>query len=105
MDVDGSQVEALYRAGQLDAIRRYCLCDVIQTSFVFLRFRLLQGSLTLEEYQRAAKGLFHALEQDGRFNDLLSQSEQDHLLLSNCSSSKLVAQESESVFANRENPL
>ncbi|HEY0711968.1 MAG TPA: 3'-5' exonuclease [Polyangia bacterium] len=43
--VDGSQVEGLFRAGQLDALRRYCLSDVTQTAFVFLRSRLLVGQV------------------------------------------------------------
>src|SRR5215831_18771377 len=42
--VDGSQVEGLYRAGQLEAIKSYCLADVAQTGLLFLRFRLLQGA-------------------------------------------------------------
>ena len=39
--VDGSQVEGLYNAGQLELIKNYCLSDVAQTAFLFLRFRLL----------------------------------------------------------------
>ena len=38
--VDGSQVEGLWNAGELDSLRRYCLCDVAQTAFLFLRYRL-----------------------------------------------------------------
>src|SRR5262245_16182597 len=37
--VDGSQVEGLYKSGQLGVIKSYCLADVAQTSLLFLRFR------------------------------------------------------------------
>src|SRR5262249_35638779 len=52
LGVDGRQVEGLYHAGQLDTIKRYCLCDVAQTAFLFLRYRLMQGALEIAEYQR-----------------------------------------------------
>ena len=41
--VDGSQVEGLWSAGELDSLRRYCLGDVAQTAFLFLRYRLVTG--------------------------------------------------------------
>ena len=43
--MDGSQVEGLWNTGQIDALRRYCLSDVAQTAFLFLRQRLLVGQL------------------------------------------------------------
>jgi predicted PolB exonuclease-like 3'-5' exonuclease len=49
--VDGSQVQDLYDAGQLDVINDYCRCDVLDTYFVFLRSRVLTGKLTLEAEQ------------------------------------------------------
>ena len=52
LGVDGSQVEGLYRAGQLASIQSYCLADVTQTAFVFLRFRLLQGQIAPAAYRR-----------------------------------------------------
>ena len=41
--MDGSQIEALFNAGQMETIRNYCLCDVAQTAFLFLRYELLRG--------------------------------------------------------------
>ena len=81
LDVDGSQVESLYRGGQLDRIRRYCLADVAQTAFLFLRLRLVQGHLALDEYQRAARALHQALVDDGRLPELLESIDLDRLLL------------------------
>ncbi len=79
--VDGSQVEGLYNAGQLESIKNYCLADVTQTAFLLLRYRLLQGALDLPSYQRAALGLFDALSADGRVNPVLDRIDRKRLLL------------------------
>ena len=48
--VDSSQVEELYAAGRVAEIERYCLADVAQTALLFLRFQLVRGQLSPEEY-------------------------------------------------------
>ncbi len=48
MDVAGDQVYSMYQAGQLRAINDYCLCDTLDTYFVFLRTRVLLGELSPE---------------------------------------------------------
>jgi 3'-5' exonuclease len=80
--VDGSQVEGLFHAGQLEALRRYCLSDVAQTAFLFLRYRLVSGVLDRDGYRHAATGLLAALETDGRFGRLLDGVDRRRLLLS-----------------------
>jgi predicted PolB exonuclease-like 3'-5' exonuclease len=79
--VDGSQVEALFQAGELEALRRYCLSDVAQTAFVFLRSRLLVGQLTRDEYRHAADGLLAALAADPRLQRLVGATDRNRLLL------------------------
>jgi hypothetical protein len=79
--VDGSQVEGLYNAGQIELIRRYCLSDVAQTAFLFLRYRLLQGLLDVTSYRRAATTLFEALRADGRVDSVLDRVDRRRLLL------------------------
>jgi predicted PolB exonuclease-like 3'-5' exonuclease len=78
--VDGSQVEGLYLAGQLQTIQRYCLADVAQTALLFLRFRLLQGMLRADTYQEAAATLLDAFEADGRVADVLAGIDRAHLI-------------------------
>ena len=51
--VDGSKVQEMWEAGQLDAIHRYCRHDVIQTYFLFLRVELMRGRLTREQHDAA----------------------------------------------------
>lgn len=79
--VDGSQVEALYNAGQIQNIKNYCLMDVAQTAFVLLRYRLLQGALDRDSYVRLARSLFDALVADGRVQPVLDRVDQARLLL------------------------
>lgn len=53
-DVAGEDVHELYASGQLDRIAAYCMTDVVQTFLVFLRFRLVEGSLTPDGYEESA---------------------------------------------------
>lgn len=48
MEVAGSQVYDLYRQGKIQEINDYCMCDTLDTYFVFLRTRVLTGDITLE---------------------------------------------------------
>lgn len=79
--VDGSQVEGLYRAGELDKLRRYCLSDVAQTAFVLLRWKLISGGIDRAAYMQAARGLLAALETDGRFTEIVARVDRPRLLL------------------------
>lgn len=79
--LDGSQVEGLYNAGELETIKRYCLCDVAQTTFLFLRYRLMQGAIEVGEYQRLATRLYDALAADGRVQAVLDHVDRTRLLL------------------------
>jgi predicted PolB exonuclease-like 3'-5' exonuclease len=79
--VDGSQVEGLFHAGQLDALKQYCLADVAQTAFLFLRYRLLVGQLDRESYTRTATALLEALAADERTARIAGQVDRTRLLL------------------------
>jgi predicted PolB exonuclease-like 3'-5' exonuclease len=79
--VDGSQVEGMYRAGKLDSIKSYCLADVAQTGLLFLRFRLLQGTMPPDDYRRCAGDLIETLRADPRLADLIGQIDGERLLL------------------------
>jgi hypothetical protein len=53
-DVAGGDVQALYAQGALERIAAYCMTDVVQTFLLFLRFRLVEGSLTPDGYAESA---------------------------------------------------
>jgi len=80
--VDGSQVEGMYNSGRLDAIRNYCLADVAQTAFLFLRWQVLRGDLDAPAFTEAATRLWDALAADARVGPILAQGvELERLLL------------------------
>jgi 3'-5' exonuclease len=80
--MDGSQVEALWNAGQIETLSAYCLADVTQTAFLFLRCRLLAGQLDRAGYRRAAEAMLAAVAADPRTARLAERADRARLLLS-----------------------
>jgi 3'-5' exonuclease len=64
--VDGKDVGPMVHAGQIELVRNYCLCDVVQTAGVFLRVQLVRGELTLAGYKEAMNALIVAAQADVR---------------------------------------
>ncbi len=52
MDVQGDMVQDMFDSGRQSEINDYCRCDVLDTYFVFLRTRVIQGQMTLEQEQQ-----------------------------------------------------
>jgi 3'-5' exonuclease len=48
--VDGSRVEEMVLAGQIEEVARYCESDVLNTYRVWLVYELFRGSITAKEY-------------------------------------------------------
>ena len=48
-DVDGSRVEGMVLAGQIEEVARYCESDVLNTYRVWLVYELFRGSITAKE--------------------------------------------------------
>jgi len=63
-DVSGDQVTDLYYAGQLEKIREYCQSDVLNTYWLWLKYELLKGKLTLEDYARFLGTMKEKIPQD-----------------------------------------
>ncbi len=81
MEVDGSKVQSMYEHGKHAEIRDYCLHDVVQTTFVFLRAELLRGRLDERAYRKRATSLWDALEQDSRVATVLDKADKSQALL------------------------
>jgi predicted PolB exonuclease-like 3'-5' exonuclease len=45
----GDEVYGMYTAGKIQEINDYCMFDTLDTYFVFLRTRVLEGAITLEQ--------------------------------------------------------
>lgn len=52
LGMDGSAVYEAYRSGQLEAIRRYCETDVMNTYLLYCRFQKMRGGLLEQEYEQ-----------------------------------------------------
>jgi predicted PolB exonuclease-like 3'-5' exonuclease len=51
MEVTGNKVYRMWLDAKIDAINDYCLCDTLDTYFVFLRTRVMAGALALADEQ------------------------------------------------------
>ena len=51
MGMSGAKVWDNYQAGDIKGIRDYCETDVLNTYLVYLRFELINGNLSHEEYE------------------------------------------------------
>jgi len=80
-EVDGSMVASLHARGDFEAIRRGCLEDVVQTTFLFLRFELLRGRIDRETYRDRATKLLEAVRADERCASSLNGADEPRLLL------------------------
>jgi predicted PolB exonuclease-like 3'-5' exonuclease len=81
MGVDGSKVQSMHEAGKHAEIRDYCLHDVVQTTFVFLRAELLRGRMTPDEYRARAAALWDGLAEDSRVAEVLEKADREKALL------------------------
>lgn len=81
MDVDGSKVQSMHEQGRHAEIRDYCLHDVVQTTFVFLRAEILRGRLSPDDYRQRAGALWEALEGDSRVAPVLERANKGRALL------------------------
>lgn len=50
LGMSGDKVWDAYLDGQIDAIRNYCETDVLNTFLIYLRFELMRGMLSREEF-------------------------------------------------------
>ncbi len=79
--VDGKDVGPLFFKGRIDEIRDYCLCDVIQTSGVFLRVQLLRGEIDEQAYLIAMRALIELSRNEPRVHPVTEAMDIDRLLL------------------------
>lgn len=70
MGMSGDKVWDTYQAGDLQAIRNYCETDVLNTYGVYLRFELIRGNLSHNEFDSEVQ----------RLRDYLESENKEHLL-------------------------
>ncbi|MDR1007206.1 MAG: 3'-5' exonuclease [Campylobacteraceae bacterium] len=52
-DVSGEQVMGLYLKNEIEKIKEYCESDTLNTYWLYLKYELLRGNLTIEDYKRS----------------------------------------------------
>ncbi len=62
LDVKGDMVWDMFRENRLEDIHRYCRCDVLDTYFVFLRYQLIKGVITLDQERELVEKTYVFLE-------------------------------------------
>ncbi len=62
MDAKGEEVYDMYLEGNIREINDYCIHDVLDTYFVFLRTRVMLGELKLEREQDIVKSTYEFIE-------------------------------------------
>ena len=66
MGMSGDKVWDTYQAGDLQAIRNYCETDVLNTYGVYLRFELIRGNLSHNEFDSEVQRLREYLESENK---------------------------------------
>ncbi len=79
--VEGKDVGPMVHRGEIDRVRDYCLCDVVQTAAVFLRCELLRGTLTQQTYVTAMGQLLDLADNDLRVRDVTQNMNRNRLML------------------------
>ena len=79
--VDGSWVDSLAARGEIDAIQRYCLTDVVQTAFVYLRYLVLRGDLDADRFRAKAEALKAALASHPAVTELFEKTDWNRYFL------------------------
>ena len=79
--VEGKDVGPMIHAGKLAEVQAYCLCDVVQTTGVFLRVQLVRGQLSREGYLAAMQGLLEKIDTDERLKPVGEAIDRKRLLL------------------------
>lgn len=73
MGMEGSKVWDAFQNGEIEGIRNYCETDVLNTYLVYLRFELMRGKLTEEQYQKECQLVRDTLQKENKphFNEFL----------------------------------
>jgi predicted PolB exonuclease-like 3'-5' exonuclease len=79
--IEGKDVGPLVHAGRIDEVRKYCLCDVVQTAGVFMRLQLVRGELPQDSYLAAMRGLITFIRGEERLGVVAAGLNEKRLML------------------------
>lgn len=64
-ELAGGSVTGMYQRGEIAKLEAYCCSDAVRTAFLLMRYRLMRGWMTVEQYRVGARAL---LEQTAAMN-------------------------------------
>ncbi|MBI5537105.1 MAG: ribonuclease H-like domain-containing protein [Deltaproteobacteria bacterium] len=79
--VDGKDVGPMVHAGRIAEVEAYCLCDVVQTTGLFLRVQLIRGMIELDAYRAAMGSLLEMIGSDERLAPVHAGIQREKLML------------------------
>lgn len=72
-DVHGDQVMELFYKNELEKIRQYCESDVLNTFWLFLKYEILKGNLTAEDYLNSLNLMSEKLDIDKNYTEIFQE--------------------------------
>lgn len=78
-DVSGDQVMELYFNEELQKIKEYCESDVLNTYWLYLKYELLKGNVTSEDYLRNLTIMSEKLEKPKAYTAIFQEAIQKEL--------------------------
>lgn len=72
-DVSGDQVMELYFSDKLEKIKEYCESDVLNTYWLYLKYELLKGNLTKEDYARSLSMMSEKLDKTKEYTTIFQE--------------------------------
>ncbi len=79
-DVSGDEVHRLYYENKLEEIQEYCESDVLNTYWLYIKYELLKGNITREDYFDNLKIMGEKLIQDKSYTPIFLEKIQEELI-------------------------
>ena len=72
-DVHGDEVTKLYYENELTKIKEYCESDVLNTYWLYLKYELLKGNLTMDDYTGYLYGFKEKLDDKKSYTEIFRE--------------------------------
>lgn len=81
LEADGTKTHEMFKAGNFEGLDRYVMFDVVQTAFLYYRYKLISGVFHPEVYTDRASALLQLLKDKPGYADLVAKIDENRLLL------------------------
>ena len=73
-DVSGDQVMELYYQNEIDKIKEYCESDVLNTYWLYLKYELLRGNITHNDYNNNLSLMAEGIDDEKSYSGIFKES-------------------------------